>query len=196
MDIRDRTNNFFRQSSENGLELLEGQAEMADEVSRAIEDHVPLAVEAEVDTGKSYAYLIPDVYDNQGRRWKIMSDASILCTTKNGEPASKLHSVELVTSILEYEDMALLQEVVRSIRRSGGVCNESTGIHIHIDFGPYDPQKLRNFVNIFASKEDMLYQALQVNSDRENTYCKKVDKRFLQELNKKKPRDLQTIKHL
>ena len=137
-----------------------------------------------------------DVYDSQGRRWKIMSDASIRCTTKNGEPASKLHSVELVTPILEYSDMALLQEVVRSIRRSGGVCNESTGIHIHIDFAPYDPQKLRNLVNIFASKEDMLYQALQVESGRESTYCKKVDRRFLEELNKKKPRDLQTIKRL
>lgn len=137
-----------------------------------------------------------DVYDSQGRRWKIMSDASIRCTTKNGEPASKLHSVELVTPILEYGDMALLQEVVRSIRRSGGICNESTGIHIHIDFEPYDTQKLRNLVNIFASKEDMLYQALQVNSHRKSTYCKKVDKRFLEELNKKKPKDLQTIKHL
>lgn len=137
-----------------------------------------------------------DVYDSQGRRWKIMSDASIRCTTKNGEPASKLHSVELVTPILEYDDMALLQEVVRSIRRSGGVCNESTGIHIHIDFEPYDARTLRNLVNIFASKEDMLYQALQVNSGRENTYCKKVDKRFLEELNKKKPKDLQTIKRL
>lgn len=69
MDVRDRTNDFFRQSSENGLELREGQAEMADEVGRAIEDHVPLAVEAEVGTGKSYAYLIPAVIkfseDNQ-----------------------------------------------------------------------------------------------------------------------------------
>lgn len=55
------------------------------------------------------SYKRYDVYDNQGRRWKIMSDASIRCTTKNGEPASKLYSVELVTPILEYEDMALLQ---------------------------------------------------------------------------------------
>ena len=137
-----------------------------------------------------------DVYDSQNRRWKIMSDASIRCTTKDGTPASKKYSVEIVTPILEYEDMALLQEVVRSVRRSGGICNESTGIHIHIDFEPYNPQKLRNLVNIFASKEDMLYQALQVESDRESTYCKKVDKRFLEELNKKKPKDLQTIKWL
>lgn len=124
-----------------------------------------------------------DVYDGKNRRWKIMSDASIRCTNKNGNPASKLYSVELVTPILEYEDMATLQEVVRSIRRSGGVCNETTGIHIHIDFAPYNAQKLRNLVNIFASKEDMLYQALQVNSDREQHYCRKVDKRFLEELN-------------
>ena len=137
-----------------------------------------------------------DVYDNQGRRWKIMSDASIRCTTKDRTPASKKYSVELVTPILEYGDMALLQEVVRSIRKSGGICNESTGIHIHIDFEPYDAQKLRNLVNIFASKEDMLYQALQVNANRENTYCKKVDKHFLEELNRKKPKDLQTIKRL
>lgn len=137
-----------------------------------------------------------DVYDSKNRLWKIMSDASIRCTNRNGHPASKLYSVELVTPILEYEDMATLQEVVRSIRRSGGVCNETTGIHIHIDFTPYNAQKLRNLVNIFASKEDMLYRALQVNSDRENRYCKKVDKRFLEELNKGKPKDLQTIKRL
>lgn len=137
-----------------------------------------------------------DVYDSKNRCWKIMSDASIRCTTKNGTPASKKYSVELVTPILEYEDMATLQEVVRSVRRSGGICNESTGIHIHIDFEPYDPQKLRNLVNIFASKEDMLYQALQVNENRENTYCKKVDKHFVEELNRKKPKDLQTIKRL
>lgn len=65
-----------------------------------------------------------DVYDNKDRCWKIMSDASIRCTTNDGSPASKKYSVELVTPILEYDDMATLQEVVRSIRRSGGVCNE------------------------------------------------------------------------
>lgn len=62
-----------------------------------------------------------DVYDSKNRRWKIMSDASIRCTNKNGNPASKLYSVELVTPILEYEDMATLQEVVRSIRRSAPI---------------------------------------------------------------------------
>ena len=137
-----------------------------------------------------------DIKDSKNRTWKIVSDSSIRCTTKNGSAASRMYSVELVTPILEYEDMATLQEVVRSIRRSGGICNESTGIHIHIDFTPYDARTLRNLVNIFASKEDMLYQALQVKSEREQHYCRKVDKRFLEELNRRKPTDLQTIKRL
>lgn len=137
-----------------------------------------------------------DVYDSKNRRWKIMSDSSIRCMNKNGNPASKLYSVELVTPILEYGDMATLQEVVRSVRRSGGVCNETTGIHIHIDFEPYDARTLRNLVNIFASKEDMLYQALQVKSNRERRYCQKVDQHFLEELNRRKPKDIQTIKKL
>ncbi len=42
----------------------------------------------------------------------------------------------------------------------------------------------------------MLYQALQVDSGRERHYCKKVDKRFLEEINRRKPTDLQTIKRL
>lgn len=45
-----------------------------------------------------------------------MSDSSIRCTTKDGTPASKKYSFEIVTPILEYKDMTLLQEVVRSIR--------------------------------------------------------------------------------
>lgn len=137
-----------------------------------------------------------DVKDDYNCTWKIMSDASIRCVNKNGNTASKLYSVEVVTPILEYGDMDKLQEVVRELRHAGGICNETTGIHIHIDFTPYNAQTLRNLVNIFASKEDMLYDALQVANNRERNYCKKIDRDFLEQLNRKKPRDLQTIKHL
>ena len=85
--------------------------------------------------------------------------------------------------------------MVRSIRRSGGICNESTGIHIHIDFEPYDARTLRNLVNIFASKEDFLWDALQVSSARES-YCHKMDKQFIEEINRKKPKDMGEIKGL
>ena len=59
--VTDKTKAFFDQISEQGLEQREGQVEMALEICRAIEERKPIATEAEVGIGKSYAYLIPAV---------------------------------------------------------------------------------------------------------------------------------------
>ena len=40
------------------------------------------------------------------------------------------------------------------------------------------PYQLRIYVNIEATKEDMIYKALKVDSERENRYCKKINKDF------------------
>lgn len=61
--VRSKTNEFFEKSANIGLKLRQGQVEMADEICRAFETHKPLAIEAEVGIGKSYAYLIPAVYE-------------------------------------------------------------------------------------------------------------------------------------
>ena len=89
----------------------------------------------------------------------------------------------------------MIQQLVRDLRAAGGVCNSSTGIHIHINAEPYNAQKLRNLVNIVASKEDMIYDALQVGMSRAH-YCKKVDRSFLQKLNAAKPRTMDEIKDI
>lgn len=59
--VRKQTKDFFRNTAQNGLEIRQGQVEMADEVCTAFEKHLPLAVEAEVGIGKSFAYLVPAV---------------------------------------------------------------------------------------------------------------------------------------
>lgn len=56
--IRKQTADFFRNTAKNGLEIRQGQVEMADEVCTAFEKRLPLAVEAEVGIGKSFAYLV------------------------------------------------------------------------------------------------------------------------------------------
>lgn len=135
------------------------------------------------------------VKDEKGRKWSVVYDGSIRCENKSGSSASKLYSVEMVTPVLEYEDIPLLQETVRSLRRNGGRCNSSVGIHIHINGEPFDARALRNFVNIIASKEDMIYNALQVGSGRQS-YCKKINKDFLERLNRKKPKTLDEFKSI
>ena len=86
---------------------------------------------------------------------------------------------------------------MRSLRKAGGVTGPRycAGTHIHISADDYTPQQLRNLVNIFASKEDFLWDALQVSSAREG-YCRKMDKEFIQEINKMKPNDMEMIKRL
>lgn len=59
--VRKQTEDFFRNTAKNGLEIRQGQVEMADEVCTAFEKCLPLAVEAEVGIGKSFAYLVPAI---------------------------------------------------------------------------------------------------------------------------------------
>lgn len=138
------------------------------------------------------------VKDNKDRKWSIVKDGSIKCIDRNGNATlSKLYSVELVSPVLSYEDIPMLQEVVRALRKAGAVTGAEyqCGIHIHISADDFDARSLRNLVNIFASKEDFLWEALQVSSMRSG-YCGKVEQRFLTELNKKKPKTIEGIERL
>jgi hypothetical protein len=122
--------------------------------------------------------------DSEGRRWKFVNDASIDTQVKrNGRIVDIYESeyrVELVSPICRYDDIPIIQDIVRRLREAGALANESTGIHVHINAAPYDAQKLRNLCNIMASKENLLYRALQVDVAREHQYCQKVDNRFLE----------------
>lgn len=123
------------------------------------------------------------VKDPEDRNWKIMRDSSIECTNRQGERASQLYSVEFVSPICQYKDIETLQELVRALRNAGARVNGRCGIHVHVDASKHTPKTLRNIVNIMASKEDLLYKALDVNVRREH-YCEKADTRFLDEVNK------------
>mgnify|MGYP000180714044 CR=1 FL=1 len=139
------------------------------------------------------------VTDNQNRKWQLVFDGSITCQKKVGsrkQIAGREYSVELVSPICFYEDIEDIQEMIRELRRAGAFCNKSCGIHIHINAAPFEANQLRNLVNIIAAKEDMVYKALKVDSERERRYCKKIDKSFLEELNKKKPKTKSAIQNL
>lgn len=139
------------------------------------------------------------VLDGQSRRWKVMSDGSITTERKEGRrviSADNTYSVELVSPICHYEDIETIQELVRKLREAGMLVNKSCGIHIHLDASPHNANTLRNITNIMASKEDMIYKAMQVEVARERQYCKKVEQSFLDELNRKKPKTLDEVSRI
>ena len=140
-----------------------------------------------------------EVKDIQQRVWKVVNDSSLEAQKKeNGRivPAALDYRVEVVSPICKYEDIEIVQEIVRALRKAGSFSNESCGIHLHIGKEKFTARTLRNLVNIMASKEDLIYKALKVEKSREAKYCKKVDKNFLEKLNKKKPESLREFADL
>lgn len=145
-------------------------------------------------TYKSY-----EVKDNSGRIWKLMYDSSIKVQVKNtngeiGTFTDDNYKVELVTPILNYGDIETLQEIVRKIRKAGALVNPSCGLHIHIGAKDFTPQTIRNLINNVASKEDLLIHALKVHGNRLGEYCRKTSRRFLKEINEKKPETIKQLK--
>lgn len=121
---------------------------------------------------------------NDRRVWKLMYDGSI--RVDGGE------AVELVTPILNYDDIATLQEIVRKLRKAGAKVNSSCGIHIHIGVGAHTPKTLKNLVNIMVSKEDLIYNAVSVENYRIG-YCKKVNSDLVRKINIRKPRNMSEL---
>lgn len=127
------------------------------------------------------------IQDDKNRIWKIVSDASINAT-------SSYQKCELVSPICQYDDIEIIQEIVRQLRHNGMVVNYSTGIHIHIDAKSHNAQTLKNLANIMSSKENLLFKALDVNPKRAERWCKKVETRFLDKINTRGKKTMQKIR--
>ena len=120
-------------------------------------------------------------WDGEGREWKFQKDVSIA-----GPDSEKC---ELVTPILTYGDIETLQELIRQLRHAGAKSDATRGcgVHIHIGANGHTPQTLRNLANIMAGHESLIADALDLDRGRMNRYCRTVDPRFLEQVNKRKP---------
>ena len=132
-------------------------------------------------TAHRNGYMTWSAGDAQGREWKFQRDVSI-----EGPDDQKC---EMVTPILTYADMELLQGLVRTLRKAGmkSDAGRGCGVHIHIGAKGHTPQTIRNLVNIMASHESQIAKAIKVDSWRQRRYCRTVDPRFLEQINRKKP---------
>ena len=133
------------------------------------------------NTADRNGYCAWSAWDEAGREWKFQKDVSIA-----GPDSEKC---EMVTPILTYADMEILQELIRRLRKAGAKSDATRGcgVHIHIGAKGHTPQTLRNLANIMAGHEELLASALHLDQDRIQRYCKMVDPRFLDQLNRRKP---------
>ena len=98
------------------------------------------------NTASRNGYYTWSAWDASGREWKFQKDVSI------AGPDDK--KCELVTPILHYEDIELLQELIRKLRHAGAKSDATRGcgVHIHIGAKGHTPQTLRNLANITCTR--------------------------------------------
>ena len=133
------------------------------------------------NTAGRNGYSTWSAWDVQGREWKFQKDVSIA-----GPDSEKC---EMVTPILTYSDIETLQELIRQLRHAGAKSDATRGcgVHIHIGAKGHTPQTLRNLANIMASHESLIADALSLDQGRMRRYCRTVDPRFLEQVNRRKP---------
>ena len=141
------------------------------------------------------SYDTKEIKGQDERKWKIVSDSSIRKENARGKTTNGDYSVEVVSPILTETDIDLVQRIARKLRAGGAKTNDSCGIHIHLDGSNHTVQSIKNFIQIIASKNDLLYKALQIEEGRMR-YCKKMDERLVNNIKKKRPRTMQQIKDI
>lgn len=144
----------------------------------------------EASTSAGGCYKTRTIFDNKGRVWKVMRDSSI-SPRRNDHEDDYIdeYRVEIVTPPLNYEDIELLQIIVRKLRENGAKVNSSCGIHIHIDGANHTPYSIKRLVNFMTERQNLIYEALEIR-DREHNWCKKLNANLLTEM--KKSRELTT----
>ena len=135
---------------------------------------------------ESNCYHTRTIADQAARKWKVMRDSSIIPIRNDGTNASlDEYRVEFVTPPLNYSDIELLQSIIRKLRENGAKAHSSCGIHIHVDGANHTAVSLRRLVNFMTSRQDLIYEALQIG-DRENSWCHKLNKALLEAMKKDK----------
>lgn len=110
------------------------------------------------------------VIDTQERTWRVVPDGSL---------NDMLDSGEIVSPILTWEDLELLQAAVRAVRAAGGRSDASCGIHVHVDGATLDGKAVKNLMKMVAKQERYIEKALGVASHRLQRYCRPVSDALL-----------------
>lgn len=122
------------------------------------------------------------ITDRADRKWKIMRDSSIT-PIRNNRSHEDLdeYRVEFVTPPLNYEDIDLLQKIIRKLKENGAKPHSSCGIHIHVDGENHNPKSLRRLINFMTSRQDLIYDALEIES-RASRWCHKLNPAIFSEM--------------
>ena len=164
-----------------GIEI-ETIGQTRETVARAIQTVVGGTVH---HIGTPYCYDPYEVRAADGRVWRVMADSSL--------SASRDRQAEVVSPILRYEDIEMLQQVVRAVRRSGAKVDASCGLHIHIGSAELGVSGLVNLAKTVHKQQALMHAALGIQAARLDRWCRPVPTSFINRLEARRPRTLEEL---
>lgn len=154
-------------------------------------DKLAAAIASAIPGATVDPYYAGRVKTADGRLWNAVRDGSL--NPNYGECAG-----EVVTPILTWVDLPILQDVIRALRRAGAKVDTSCGIHVHVgalDAG-YDAKALVRLAKLTYQQEDLIVKALGVTERRLGHYTKKCDEDFIRKIERARITSLDTVKRL
>ena len=140
------------------------------------------------NTAGRNGYMTWSAYDQTGREWKFSRDVSI------AEPDAE--KCELITPVLEYGDIELLQGLLRQLRKAGAVSNPSVGAGVHLHIARkegFSVKDVKNLVNIMAAHEEQIGRAIRIDEGRLEDYCRTINPEFLRMVHEKNPQTMREL---
>ena len=126
------------------------------------------------------------IHGPDGRKWSVCSDSSVSGSySGNGG--------EFVTPICTYTDIETVQECIRALRKAGAKVDNSCGLHIHVGADKHNAKTLKNLVFTFRAKENLIYKAVGAEDRMDNSYCKPIDDRLVNNIKKVKNIDINKL---
>lgn len=121
------------------------------------------------------------VVDDRGRKWMVVADSSLTSVPANLR-------AEVVSPVLNYDDIDTLQNVIRAVRKIGATVDDKCGIHIHVDASAFDGKTLGNLAKIVHKQEPLILTALGVSESRLSNYTKPVSPELIAKIERSRPK--------
>ena len=154
------------------------------ETTRLSRQHLAVAIQRATGGSVGVGSSSATVQMADGRVWNIVPDGS-LNGSVNGE---------IVSPILTYADLDMLQNVVREVRKAGAVADDSCGLHVHTSSEDLDPRGIARLIKMQHKHELIIEQALGVSPDRLARFCKRVDPEVLRRVEAIRPTTVAQLK--
>lgn len=124
------------------------------------------------------AYTYYRIKDQNDGYWRVVRDRSIR-VEKSSNSLGEIsednmdYMCEVVSPVLNGKTLQTLFLVVELFKASGGVVNDTCGIHVHVDALPME--ETIPLLKRFIAEQDNIFSAFSVTDYRAKKYCKPYD---------------------